>query len=64
MRSNKAHAGGVRSRDGTITSFDPPFCVAPPCPPEVAPQSINDEGVITGSRFLGSGGTVGWVRFP
>ena len=37
--------GFVRSPDGTITSFVPPFCNST----STEPASINDEGVITGT---------------
>ena len=51
--------GFVRSPEGMITLFVPPFCSAN----STTPGGINDEGVITGS--CGAGGhTVGWVRFP
>ena len=51
--------GYVRSPEGMITLFVPPFCSAN----STTPGGINDEGVITGS--CGAGGhTVGWVRFP
>jgi hypothetical protein len=51
--------GFVRSPEGTITLFDPPFCVAG----ETSPQSINDKGVITGScDELQPSRILGWVR--
>ena len=37
--------GFVRSPDGTITTFGPPFCTGVGAG---GPTSINDEGVITG----------------
>ena len=55
--------GFVRSPDGTITSFEPPFCFGTG---PGGPQSINDEGVITGwcSPLVPSPRPVGFVRFP
>ena len=54
--------GFVRSPDGTITLFDPPFCIGAV---SITPPSINDEGVITGTCDLGfPGPTGGWLRFP
>jgi hypothetical protein len=56
-------SGFVRSPDGTISSFVPPFCAQHGIP--VSSVFINDKGVTTGyctddvSRHL-----VGWVRFP
>jgi hypothetical protein len=62
--SNGAQLSGfVRSPDGTITSFVPPFCAQHGIP--ASSVFINDSGVITGyctddaSRHL-----VGWVRYP
>jgi hypothetical protein len=54
-------AGFVRSAEGTITSFVPPFCAS-----NTVPTGINDEGVITGSCNGPAplGLFVGWVRFP
>jgi hypothetical protein len=57
--------GFVRSPDGTITSFDPPFCVTSQS--SIIPAGINQQGVITGSCLeipSTSGGQVGWVRYP
>jgi uncharacterized membrane protein len=50
----------VRSPDGTITSFEPPYCFSTG---PGGPQSINDEGVITGWCATPSR-NVGFVRFP
>jgi hypothetical protein len=57
--------GFVRSPDGTITSFVPPFCNVPNGVGPI-PTSINDEGVVTGKCALPfpSDLLVGWVRFP
>jgi len=51
----------VRSPEGTITSFVPPFCQGSIRTNSI---SINDEGVITGWCFSVSLAQVGWVRFP
>jgi hypothetical protein len=56
---NNLH-GFVRSSEGTIGRFDPPFCLGFE---DTVPTSINDEGVITGSCIF-NGGAIGWVRFP
>ena len=56
-------SGFVRSPNGTITLFTPPFCQGLP----FQPTSINDEGVITGSCTAATPPfphTVGWVRYP
>jgi hypothetical protein len=56
----------VRSPEGTITLFDPPFCLAMAA--SINDASINDEGVITGDCAAAAPPfpipTVGWVRFP
>jgi hypothetical protein len=58
--------GFVRSPDGTIDSFIPPFCSSVFGNTSVfGLPSINDEGVITGTcTSLATGYLVGFVRFP
>jgi hypothetical protein len=61
INSNFSHFF-LRSPEGTITSFVPPFCQT--FASGSGPLSINDEGVISGNCSLANGSNVGWVRFP
>jgi len=54
---NNAYHGYVRTRNGTVTTFDPTGATG------TSPASINPAGAITGN-YSDANGTHGFVRIP